>query len=210
LQLLPGGRSNHVRDIGGVESSGNLCIQVDPVHHDHHRGVAELPVHSQFLRGKDHQQRLARALEMPDQPLFWIAIDHSGYQQIRCFVLLIAADDLDAPVLFVGGKQGETLQDVQHDVRLQHRPDGALDVSQCAFGLVARLMPWPPYIDGHAHRAISVALALGGKGKDIGHKHLRHALLVAVVDVAGPIHPGDRRAHRGLGLADDQREAVHQ
>ena len=61
--------ADHVRHVGGVEGGGDLRVEVDAVHHDHHRGVAQPRVHAQLLRGKDHQQRLAAALEVPDQAL---------------------------------------------------------------------------------------------------------------------------------------------
>ena len=210
LQLLPGGSSDHVRNIGGIEGGGDLGVQIDAVHYDHHRGVAELAVHTQLLRREHHQQRLARALEMPDQALLGIALDHAGHHQVSAFVLLITADDLDAPVLLVGGEQGEILQDVQHHMGAQHGTDGTLHVRKRSLGLVLALVPRPPDIDGHAHRAVAIALALGGKGEDVGHEHLRHALFIAVVNVAGPVHPGHRRAHRRLGLADHQRDAIDQ
>ena len=210
LQLLPGCRSDHVRDIGGVEGGGDLGVQVDAVHHDHHRGVAELAMHPQLLRREHHQERLARALEVPDQTLLGIALNHAGHHQVSALVLLIAADDLDAPVLLVGGEQGEVLQDVQHHMGAQHGTDGTLHVRKRPLGLILAIVPRPPDIDGHTHRSITIALALGGKGKDIGHEHLRHALFVAIMDVAGPVYPGHRRADRCLGLADHQRDAVDQ
>ena len=167
-------------------------------------------MHPQLLRREHHQERLARALEVPDQTLLGIALYHAGHHQVSALVLLIAADDLDAPVLLVGGEQGEVLQDVQHHMGAQHGADGTLHVRQRPLGLVLAFVPWPPDIDGHAHRAVAIALTLGGKGEDVGHEHLRHALFIAVVDVAGPVHPGHRWAHRRLGLADHQRDAVDQ
>ena len=65
---------------------------------------------AKLLGGKDHQQRLAAALEMPDESLLWIALDHSGDDLVGGLVLLITADDLDAAVFLVGGKEGEVLK----------------------------------------------------------------------------------------------------
>ena len=62
----------------------------------------------QLLRGEHHQQRFARALKMPDQTLLGIAGQRPLDNLVRGFVLLVAADDLDASLLLVGGEQGET------------------------------------------------------------------------------------------------------
>ena len=40
LQFLPRGHAHHVRHVGGVEGGGDLRVEVDAVHHDHHRGIA--------------------------------------------------------------------------------------------------------------------------------------------------------------------------
>ena len=120
LQLLPRGHADHVRHVGGVEGGGDLRVEVDAVHHDHHRGVAQLRVQPQLLRGEDHQQRLAAALEMPDEALLRVALHHAVHDLVGGHVLLVAADDLDAPVLLVGGEEGEVLQDVQHHLGPEH------------------------------------------------------------------------------------------
>ena len=85
-----------------------------------HRGVAELRVQPQLLRGEDHEQRLAAALEMPDEALLRIARHHPGHDLVGGLVLLVAADDLDAAVLLVGGEEGEVLEDVQHHLGPEH------------------------------------------------------------------------------------------
>ena len=74
LQLLPRGHAHHVRHVGGVEGGGDLSVEVDAVHHDYHGGVAQLRVHPQLLRGEDHEERLAAALEMPDEALLRVAL----------------------------------------------------------------------------------------------------------------------------------------
>ena len=68
-------------------------------------GLPSLRVQPQLLRGEDHQQRLAAALEMPDQALLRVALDHAVDDLVGGVVLLVAADDLDAPVLLVGGEE---------------------------------------------------------------------------------------------------------
>ena len=136
LQLLPRGHADHVRHVGGVERGGDLRVEVDAVHHDDHRGVAQLRVHPQLLRGEDHQQRLAAALEMPDQPLLRVALHHALDDLVRGEILLVAADDLDAPVLLVRGEQREVLQDVEHHLGPEHALHRPAHVGQRAFLLV--------------------------------------------------------------------------
>ena len=114
LQLLAGGHADHVGHVGGVEGGADLGVEIDAVHHDDDRGVAECGVQSQLLRREDHQQRLATALEMRDEALLRVTPHDAGDDLVGGVVLLIAADDLDASVLLVGGKDGEVLQDVHH------------------------------------------------------------------------------------------------
>jgi hypothetical protein len=51
---------------------------------------------------------------MPDEALLRIALDHPGDDLVGGLVLLLAADNLDAPVLLISGEEGKVLQDVQH------------------------------------------------------------------------------------------------
>ena len=44
---------------------------------------------------------------MPDEALLRVSLHHAGHDLVGGLVLLVAADDLDAPVLLVGGKDGE-------------------------------------------------------------------------------------------------------
>jgi len=153
---------------------------------------------------------------VPDQALFGAAIDHAIDHPVGCLILLIAADDLDAPVFLVGGEQGEVLQNIQQDFRPEHAFDRSFHALQISFfhasGFILHtaIVPRPPDIDGHPHRTIAKALAFGGKREDVGRKHLRRALLIPVMNVAGAVHPGHRRAHRRFGLTDHQRNAVYQ
>ena len=110
---------DQVGDIGGVEGGADLGVQVDAVDDDQHGGIAQGGLQAQLLGGKDHQQGFARALEMPDQPLARVAGQHALDDLVGAVVLLVAADDLQAAVLFVGGEQGEVGQDVEDDVRAQ-------------------------------------------------------------------------------------------
>ncbi len=113
-----------------------LGIQVDTVHHDHDRGVAQVAVHAQLPRREDHPQRLARAMEMPDQAFLRETFDHPRNDQVGALILLIAADNFDAAVLLVSGEQCEILQDIQHDEGTQHGTDGAMYIRQRALTFV--------------------------------------------------------------------------
>ena len=106
-----------------------LSVQVDAVHHDHHRGIAQMAMHPELLRREHHQQRLARSLKMPDQAFFGRAMDNAVHNQIGGFILLIPTDYLNTPMFFVRGKQREILQDVQHDLGPQHGADRTLHVT---------------------------------------------------------------------------------
>ena len=80
-------------------------VEVDAVHHDHHRRVLQRRVQPQLLRGEEHQQRLAGSLEVPDEALLRVAGDDALDDLVRGLVLLVAGDDLDAPLLLVRGEQ---------------------------------------------------------------------------------------------------------
>ena len=116
-----GAPAPRLRALGGaspwpreVDHPQPVSVEVDSVDDDQHGGIAQFRVQPQLLRGEHHQQRLARSLEVPDQALLDLTFDHSLDDQVRALVLLVAEDDLDAAVFFVGGEDGEVLQDVQH------------------------------------------------------------------------------------------------
>ena len=210
LQLLAGGHLNHVRHVGGVEGGGDLGVQVNAVHHDHDRGIAQAGVHPELLGGKNHEERLAAALEMPDESLFRIAFDHACDDLVGGEILLVTADDLDAPMLLVGGEQGEVLQDVEHHLGLKHALDRRLDVVQLPFLLIFDGAPGTPRLDGHPDRAIAKEPSFGGEGKGVRHEHRRHLALVDFVDLKRAVEPGHGAPGGGLGLADDNRQTVDQ
>jgi hypothetical protein len=66
-----------VRNVCPGEGAGDLRIEIDPVHHNQHCRVLQARMHAQLLRGKNHQQRLAGPLEVPDQALFGVARQHA-------------------------------------------------------------------------------------------------------------------------------------
>ncbi len=59
--------------VGGVEGGADLRVEVDAVDDDDDRRVAELGLQPELLRGEHHEQRLARALEVPDEALARLA-----------------------------------------------------------------------------------------------------------------------------------------
>ena len=209
LQFQARGHAHHVRHVGGIEGGGDLCVQVDAVHHNQYGGIAQFRVHPQFQRGKDHQQRLAAALKMPNQPLFRISCHHAVHDLVGGEILLVTADELDAAVFLVGGKDSEVLQDVEHHLGPQHIGNRRLDVVKLAFLLVFLVAPRSPDVDGHADGAIAVIAALGGEGEDIRHEHGRCLFLVNLVDLKRAVEPGHRAARRCLGLADNQWQAIN-
>src|SRR5262245_66336882 len=100
---------------------------------------------------------------MPDEALLRIALDYTGDDLVSGLVLLIAADNLDAPVLLIGSEEGEVLQDVQHHCRPQHALDRGLDVLQLTLVLIIVVAPWSPHLDGHADGAVAEQATLGGE-----------------------------------------------
>ena len=73
LKVLAGLGLHQVRHVGGVESRADLRVEVDAVDDDEHRRVPERGLQAKLLRGEDHEQRLAGALEVPDEPLSRLA-----------------------------------------------------------------------------------------------------------------------------------------
>ena len=98
-------------------------------------------MHPQLLRGEDHEQRLAAALKVPDEALLRKPCTTRSISWLVAQILLVTADDLDAPMLLVRGEEREVLQDVQDHLGTQHGTDGALHIRQGAFGLVVTLVP---------------------------------------------------------------------
>ena len=51
---------------------------------------------------------------MPDQTLLWVTFHHTVHNLVGSEVLLVTADNLDPSVFFVGRKEREVLQNIQH------------------------------------------------------------------------------------------------
>ena len=103
MQFGAGVGRDQAWDVGCVECPGDLGVQVDAVDHDEDRGVAQPGHRTKLERGEHHEQRLARALEVPDQTLLDLAKQHPVDDQVGCLELLEPGDDLDLAVLLVGG-----------------------------------------------------------------------------------------------------------
>ena len=107
-------------------------------------GFSERRVEAQLPGGEEHQQRLARALEVPDQALLGVPSHHALDDLVRAIVLLVAGDDLDAALLLVGGVGGEVGQQIEEDVRPQHRLHRLRELLQGRRVAVGLDAPRPP------------------------------------------------------------------
>ena len=159
-EFLLGGRAGQIGNVGGVKGRRDLCLQINAVIHNHNRRIFEFRYHTQLLRSKYHQQRFAGALEMPDQPFLRIPGKDTADDHIRTLKLLIAADDLIFPVLFIGGEHSEKLEDVHNLFRCDHICYADLHIRKVTLRLMIRGVPRSPHIDGHIHGTIAVVLPL--------------------------------------------------
>src|SRR5690554_3443903 len=101
---------------------------------------------------------------MPDQALPGVARQHALDDLVGRFKLLVAANDLDALLFFVGGEQGEAAEDIQHHMRTQHALSGQLERLQrmvLTIFPIAIQMPRPPVLDRQAYRSVVLSLAPG-------------------------------------------------
>ena len=140
---------------------------------------------------------------MPDQTLLGVARQHALDDLVGRLKLLVAADDLDAALLPVGGKQGEAGQDIQHHMWPQHALSRSLErLKRVVLRIILRAiqMPGSPVLDRQADRPVVVGLALGGHREHVADEQLRHKLLVVVVHLHRAIHPADALLDRRLGL----------
>ena len=213
LQLLPAVCLLQIGNVCSGERAGDLAIQVNAVHHDQHCGVLQARMHAQLLRGKDHQQRFARALEVPDQALPGVARQHALDDLVGRFKLLVAADDLDALLFLVGGEEGEAAEDVQHHMWAQHAFSGQFERLQRVVLTIVTVgiqMPRPPILDRQADGPVVVSLAFGRHREHVADEELRHELLVVVVHLHRAIDPADALLDWRLGLDQHQRQPVDQ
>ena len=97
---------------------------------------------------------------MPDQPFLRIPGKDTADDHIRTLKLLIAADDLIFPVLFIGGEHSEKLEDVHNLFRCDHICYADLHIRKVTLRLMIGGVPRSPHIDGHIHGAIAVTLPL--------------------------------------------------
>src|SRR5947208_9110406 len=102
---------------------------------------------AQLLCSKHHQQRLARTLKMPDQPLFDASGHHTLDNLIDGLILLVATDDLDLAMLFIGGKEREMLQDIQDDLWSQHTMYRCLEFRQPIYPFFLSIAPGGPQFE---------------------------------------------------------------
>ena len=186
---------------GGAECRIKLRFQINAIQNNHNGGVAQVAHHAKFLRSKDHQQRLAATLEVPNEALLRIAGANALNDSVCSFILLITADNLVLLILLIGREQRKVTEDIQNDLFFRHCAYAALNIGQCALTLVIRRVPWTPMRHIGLHGSIAIAFALGSKVKDIGYKHLRDTLLV-IKNVLSAINPGDGFVNRSLDFAD--------
>ncbi len=117
-----------------MKGGADLGVQVEAVDHDQDGGVAQGGLQAHLLGGEDHQQGLARALEVPDESFAGGTGQHALHDHVAAFVLLVAADDFQAAFLFVGGEEGEVVENVEDDVGAQQRGDGGCQGFESSFG----------------------------------------------------------------------------
>lgn len=70
---------------------------------------------------------------MPDESFFGDARQHALDDLVGAFVLLVAADDLEAALFFVGGEEGEVGENVEEDVGAEKIRDGFCQLGQTRF-----------------------------------------------------------------------------
>ena len=145
---------------------------------------------------------------MPDQTLLRVAGDYAFDHLVRTFVLLVAGDDLDSLLALVGGVGGEVRQQVEHDVRSQHRIDGVADLFDRRQGGFIFQSPRTPELDRHADRAVAELLALGGDRERVGNEEFGDVAFVVVVHLQCAVEPTLARADGGLRFDQDDRDAV--
>ena len=95
LQLGTSVGLDEIGYVGSVKGCRDLGVEVDAVDHDDHGRILECRVQAQLASGEEHQQRLSRALEVPDEALLWVPHHHALDDFVRCLVLLVAGDNLD-------------------------------------------------------------------------------------------------------------------
>ena len=146
---------------------------------------------------------------MPNQALLRITSLHTVDDQIRSFILLITAHDLDLAVVLIGGKQREVPEQIEDNLVTEHAGKAVLYFEKIAFFMGDTGIPRSPKRHRRTDGTIAIALAVRSEVEDIGHKHLRDGFLI-FQDVLRAIHPADGWAHRRLHLANGNREAIDQ
>ena len=78
-----------------AEGPADLTVQIDAVHGYEYRRVLQDRVHAERAGREQHQQELARALEVPDEPLAGLPGNDAFDDLVDAVDLLVASDDLD-------------------------------------------------------------------------------------------------------------------
>jgi len=108
------------------------------------------------------------------------------------------------------GIPGRALEEGEEDGRIEHRNRGFGRVREGGRASRLRSPPRRPDRERRADGAVAVGLALGAEREEVRDEESRDGLLVAVMDVARAVDPGDRLPHGSFALADDERDAVDQ
>src|SRR5262249_23295181 len=122
---------------------------------------------------------------------------------VRCEILLVPTDELDAPVLSICRKQREILHDVEHNLRSQHTVNTGFNMMKLAFLSIVVVTPRPPHVDRHADGSVSVRPSISSKRENVRDEHSGYLLLVDLVHLKRAVEPRHGAACRGLCFSDD-------
>ncbi|MNK91863.1 hypothetical protein D3C87_1119790 [compost metagenome] len=172
-----------VRQAAGNEGSADLVVQIHPVCQHQNVRIGQRvrlcrPVRFQLQCSKDHGQRFAAALRVPDQPLPVLTLDNAIHDAVDGAKLLVTADFLDRASLCL--LEHDIMRDqVQQTARLQQAPETLGErIGKITLHLRPGITPFGIVFGAGAGRAIEHQRAIGDDVEDIGEKQARNVLLI--------------------------------
>src|SRR5690606_16952745 len=121
-------------------------------------------IQPQLARREQHQEGLARALEVPQEAFARRPSHNSRDDLVDPLHLLVAGDDLDAVLALPGRVGREAREQVLDYLGPQHGGDGPLSLAKRRARVFTIDAPGPPLLQRDADGAVTEILALGGYG----------------------------------------------
>ena len=190
-----------------------LCTQVSSVVHNDYCWSIQLLLLHQHLRGKNHQPRFSRTLEMPNQSLLrsdtsFRASHHTINNGHTTKILLVSTHHFDFLRCFlICSIDREEAVNVKQAKRVNQIPQIVLHALQISMFSLFLCEPRPPFCQRSTYTTIIDFLALSGNIENVRYEHFRQRLLI-IYHILCSVCPSHAGFGGSLRFNDNHRNTV--